>query len=125
MSWLGDGLLRPIAGTSHRYERRRTRRALTATRSAGLRAESPESQSDDAGPPWTLPRPAPTNDGRGRLGGLPGAPATCQACAKTLVPTMPTTVSAMKQAWMPLTLSPNRMTPPMITPIAPAPVQIA
>ncbi len=56
---------------------------------------------------------------------MPCGPRDNQACAKTLVPTMPTTVSAMKQAWTPLTLSPNRMTPPMITPIAPAPVQIA
>ena len=73
----------------------------------------------------TIKRPPQTRRALGIIklwegGGPPG-----YACAKTFVPTIPTTVSAMKQAWIPLTLSPKRRTPPMMTPIAPAPVQMA
>ncbi len=46
-------------------------------------------------------------------------------CANSLVPTTPITISAMKAACTPLTLSPKKIMPPMITPTAPRPVHTA
>lgn len=53
------------------------------------------------------------------------ADAPVYTLAFNLVPATPMTISAMNPAWTSDTLSPNRITPPMITPTAPSPVQIA
>ena len=43
----------------------------------------------------------------------------------SFVPTTPITINAIKPIWAPLTFSPKKISPPMMTPTAPRPVQIA
>jgi len=46
-------------------------------------------------------------------------------CPNSFVPATPTTIIAIKPAWTEFTLSPKRIMPPMMTPTAPRPVQMA
>ncbi|PAV92782.1 hypothetical protein WR25_01324 [Diploscapter pachys] len=82
---------------------------------------SNDSRIDMATPhlaPWRWTPDQVRGDGDGKV----IAP---HACANSFVPTIPTTVTAMKHACTRLTLSPNSSTPPMMTPTAPQPVHTA
>ena len=90
---------------------------------AGLRGSrsartSPSSSLGDADSNWLTAR----SDGNYRS---KAAVTFGQLAENSFVPTTPTTINAMKPIWTPFTFSPNRMMPPMITPMAPSPVQIA
>ena len=56
---------------------------------------------------------------------LRGEPDRSDTGADSLVPTTPITISAMKPICTVPIFSPNRTIPPMMTPTAPRPVQIA